>query len=335
MRHFTMKRRQALAAAALALAPLAGFAQGTSAGAAGAANWPTRPIKLIVPFAPGGSNDILARALAVKLSQYYGQSVVVENKAGGGGTLGTEFVAKSPPDGYTIMIASGSLTTNAASGKKLGYDPVKDLTPIGMIGATPFVIVVGNDVKANTLGEFLTLARGKPGAINYGTAGIGGINHLGTELFSAAARIQMTHVPYKGIGPAFTDMMGGQLQMSLPTLASALPHIRGGKMRALAVTSAQRSPIAPDIPTVAEAGVPGFKLEVWFGLLGPGNLPPAILKRLNEGLNAVLNQPDLKELLAREAATTRPGTPEEFGVEVRSEIARWTKLIADAKIQVE
>ena len=145
----------------------------------------------------------------------------------------------------------------------------------------------------------------------------------------------MTHVPYKGIGPAFTDLMGGQLQMSLPTLASALPHIRGGKMRALAVTSAQRSPIAPEIPTVAEAGVPGFKLEVWFGLLGPGNLPPAILKRLNEGLNTVLNQPDLKELLAREAATIRPGTPEEFGVEVRSEIARWTKLIADAKIQVE
>jgi tripartite-type tricarboxylate transporter receptor subunit TctC len=332
MRHFPMKRRLAIAAAALALAPLSGLAQ---TAAAGAAAWPTRPIKLIVPFAPGGSNDILARALATKLTQYYGQSVIVENKAGGGGTTGTEFVAKSAPDGYTIMIASGSLTTNAASGKKLGYDPVKDLTPIGMIGATPFVIVVGNDVKANTLGDFLTLARAKPGAVNYGTAGIGGINHLGTELFSAAAKIQMTHVPYKGIGPAFTDHMGGQLQMSLPTLASALPHIRSGKMRALAVTSAQRSPIAPEIPTVAEAGLPGFKLEVWFGLLGPGNLPPAVLKRLNEGLNAVLSQPELKELLAREAATTRPGTPDEFGVEVRSEIVRWTKLISDAKIQVE
>jgi tripartite-type tricarboxylate transporter receptor subunit TctC len=331
MRQHRFTRRLAFATCALSLLPAAVLAQGTAPAAA----WPTRPIKLIVPFAPGGSNDILARALAVKLTQQFGQTVIVENKAGGGGTLGTEYVAKSPPDGYTILIASGSLTTNAASGKKLGYDPVKDLTPIGMIGATPFVIVVGNDVKANTLGEFITMTRATPGAVNYGTAGIGGINHLGTELFSSAAKIQMTHVPYKGIGPAFSDLMGGQLQMSLPTLASAMPHIRGGKMRALAVTSAERSPTAPDIPTVAEAGLPGFRLEVWFGLLGPGNLPPAILKRLNEGLNTALAQPDLKELLAREAATTRPGTPEEFGAEVRSEIARWTRLIADAKIQVE
>lgn len=299
------------------------------------APWPTRPIKLIVPFAPGGSNDILARALSSKLGAQLGQPVVVDNKPGGGGTLGTEFVVRSAPDGYTLLLASGSLTTNAASGKKLGYDPAKDLTPIGMIGATPFVVVVSNELKAQSLPEFLTLARAKPGGINYGTAGIGGLNHLGTELLAAAGKIQMTHVPYKGIGPAFTDLMGGSLQMALPTLASALPHIRGGKMRALAVTSLQRSPLAPEIPTAVEAGLPGFRLEAWYGLLAPAHLPATTLKRLNEALNTVLGQTEFKELLAREAATTQPGTSEEFGSLLRSEIVRWSRLIVDARIQVE
>lgn len=322
----TISRRTVLAAGASALLPLQANAQ---------TGWPNRPIKLVVPFAPGGSNDILSRVLGAKLSVRLGQSVVIDNKGGGGGTIGTDYVAKSAADGYTLLFASTSVTTNAASGKKLPYDLFKDLQPIGLIGATPFVIVVGNHVKANTLAEFIALARANPKAVNYGTAGIGGINHLGTELFASAAKIEMTHVPYKGIGPAFTDLMGGNLQMSLPTLASVLPHIRGGKMRALAITSAQRSSLAPEIPTVAEAGVPDFQLEAWYGLLGPANMPAPILKQFNDELNWALTQADVKEALAREAATTTPGTPDQFSNLMRSEVDRWGKLIREKNIHID
>lgn len=319
-------RRALLAAVASILLPLHANAQ---------TQWPSKPIRLIVPFSPGASNDNIARVLATKLGARLGQPIIVENMAGGGGTIGTAFVARAKPDGYTLLFASSSITTNVASGKTLEYDPVKDLEPIGKVAATPFVIVVSNDVKATTLNEFIALARAKPNSINYGSAGIGGINHLGTELFASAAKVQLMHVPYKGITPAFTDLMAGRLQMALPTLASVLPHIHGGKMRALAVTSAQRSPIAPEIPTAAEAGLPGFQLEAWFGLVGPGRLPAPIVKRLNEELDVVLAQPDVKELLSREGATPQPSTPEEFGSLIRSELARWRRLIKDNHIQTE
>lgn len=324
-----ISRRTVLAAGASAMLPVLPL----HAAAQGA--WPNRPIKLVVPFAPGGSNDILSRVLGAKLSTRLGQSVVIENKGGGGGTIGTEAVAKSAPDGYTLLFASTSVTTNAASGKKLNYDLLKDLQPIGLMAATPFAVVVSNEFKVNSMAEFIAAARAKPKGVNYGTAGIGGINHLGTELLASAAKIEMTHVPYKGIGPAFTDLIGGSLQMTLPTLASVLPQIRGGKMRALAVTSPQRSPLAPEIPTVSEAGLPGFRLEAWFGILGPAGLPAPILKRLNEELNWALAQPDMKEALTREAATTLPGTPEDFASLLRSEVTRWSKLITEKNIQID
>jgi tripartite-type tricarboxylate transporter receptor subunit TctC len=299
------------------------------------AAWPTRPIKLIVPFAPGGSNDILGRVLAEKLAKRLGQPVIVDNRSGAGGTIGTDLVAKASPDGYTLLFASTSLTTNAASGKKLPYDPLKDLQPIGEVGAAPFVIVVSNDLNVKTLGEFIALARAKPKTIHYGSAGMGGMNHLTTELFASTAKVELVHVPYKGISVAFTDLLGGNLQMLVPTVSSATQYIHSGKMRGLAVTSAQRSPLAPELPTAAEAGLPGFEPEVWWGLLGPGKLPPAIVKRLNEELNAVLAMPEVRETLAREGATPRPGTPEEFGKLIQADLARWTKLIKDSHIQVE
>jgi tripartite-type tricarboxylate transporter receptor subunit TctC len=323
--------RQTVLAALLA----AGVAVLLPARASTEAVWPNRPITLIVPFAPGGSNDNLARVLAVQLGARLGQSVVVENKGGGGGTIGTNSVAKSPPDGYTLLFASTSITTNAASGKKLPYDPLKDLEPIGEIGAGPFVVVVSNDLKVTTLGEFIALAREKPNSINYGTAGPGGINHLGTELLAAEAKIQLVHVPYRGIGLAFNDLIAGNLQMLLPTIASAAQHIHAGTMRGLAVTGAQRSPLAPELPTVAEAGLPGFTLEAWWGLLGPARLPGAVVKRLNEELNAALALPDVREALAREDATPRPSTPEEFGKLISSELTRWSRLIKDAQIQID
>jgi tripartite-type tricarboxylate transporter receptor subunit TctC len=321
-----MTRRAVLAAGLTAL---------LTAHASAQADWPNRPIRLIVPFAPGGSNDIIARVLAIKLADRLGQSVIVENKGGAGGTIGTDSVAKSPPDGTTLLFASTSITTNAASGKKLPYDPVKDLEPIGEVGAGPFAVVVSNELKVATLSEFFALARAKPNSINYGTAGVGGINHLGTELLAAAAKVQLVHVPYKGIGPAFNDLMAGNLQMLLPTLASVAQHIHAGTMRGLAVTGAQRSALAPELPTAAEAGLPGFQLEAWWGLLGPARLPAPVVKRLNEELNAVLTLPDVRDALAREGATPHPGTPEEFGKLIRSELTRWTELVKNAQIQVE
>ena len=212
---------------------------------------------------------------------------------------------------------------------------MKDLESIGGIAASPFVVVVANSVKATTLKEFIDLARAKPKSISYGTAGIGGINHLGTELFASAAAVKLSHVPYKGIGPAFVDLMGDNLQMLLPTVASVAPYIRAGKMRALAVTSAQRSPLMPDIPTANESGLPGFKLEVWFGLLGPANMPASVVKRLNEDLNAVLALPEVKEILAREGATPQPSNPEEFSNLIRADISRWTQLMKDTGIKID
>ncbi len=315
-----------VAAASLGLMPMAARAQ---------TRWPQRPIRLVIPFAPGGSNDIIGRALAAQLTQRFGQSVVVENRGGGGGTIGTDIVAKSPPDGHTLLFASVSITTNAASKKNLPYDLVKDFQPIGMVASTPFAVVVSNKVEARTLKEFFELARRNPKTITYGTAGIGGINHLGTELLAQAGGVELVHVPYKGIGPAFNDVMGGSLQMLLPTVASVVQQVKAGRMRALAVTSAERSPLVPDWPTTSEEGLPGFALEAWFGLLAPAGLPAEILARLNGELNTVLGLAEMKEILARDGAIPRPSTPEAFGQLVRTDIERWGKVIRDAGITLD
>jgi tripartite-type tricarboxylate transporter receptor subunit TctC len=315
-----------LCAGAALLLPTAGVAQ---------SSWPNRPIKLIVPFPPGGSNDIISRLMAERLSTRLGQSVIVDNKGGAGGTMGTDAAAKSAPDGYTLLFVSTSITTNVAAGKKLPYDLMKDLEPIGQVAAGPFAVVVSNALKISSLREFIDLARAKPKTINYGSAGIGGLNHLGTELLAAAAKVQLVHVPYKGMGPAFTDLMGGTLQMALPSLASMTPFLGTGKMTALAMTGTKRSAIAPDLPTVAEAGLPGFELEVWWGILGPARLPAPIVKRLNEELNAVLAMPDVAAILAREGGAPRLGSAEEFRNVIRSEIGRWSQLIKDRNIQMD
>ena len=322
----SLTRRALIAAAACTLLSLQAGAQ---------TQWPTKPIKLIVPFAPGASNDIISRVLGSKLSARLGQTVIIENKGGAGGTIGTDFVAKSVPDGYTLLFVSTSISTNVASGKKLPYDLMKDLEPISEVAISPLAVVVGNNVKATTLRELIDLARAKPKGINYGTAGIGGINHLGTELLASATKIQLTHVPYKGMGPAFTDLMGGNLQMLVPTVASVIQQIKSGNMRALAVTSRQRSPLAPEIPTVSEAGVPGFQLEVWYGLMGPSNLPKYVVQRMRDELKVVLAMPEVQETLAREGATPQLSTPEEFRSLIQSDITRWARLIKDEGIELE
>lgn len=321
-----MTRRTMLGTAVAGLLALPTLAQ---------AAWPDRPIRLIVPFAPGASNDILARSLAVKLSERLGQPVIVENKSGAGGIIGTDYVAKSLPDGNTLLFVSISITTNAAIRKKLPYDVEKDLQPIGEVGSGPFVVVVSNALNVKTLQEFIDLARAKPKSINYGSAGVGGINHLGTELFAAAAKVQLVHVPYKGMGPAFNDLIAGTLQMGLPTLSSVVQHIHTETMRGLAVTGKHRSSLAPELPTVDEAGVPGFELEAWWGLVGPAKMPPAVVKRLNEEMNAVLKTPEMQETLKREGAAAHPTTPEEFGNLIRADLKRWKEVVANAHIEIQ
>ena len=299
------------------------------------AAWPDRPIRLIVPFAPGASNDILARAIAIRLSERLGQPIVVESKGGAGGVVGTEYVANASPDGNTLLFVSISITTNAAIKKTLPYDVVKDLQPIGEVGAGPFVVVVSNALNVKTLQEFIDLARAKPNSINYGSAGVGGINHMGTELFAAAAKVQLVHVPYKGMGPAFNDLIAGNLQMGLPSLSSVVQHIHAGTMRGLAVTGKHRSSLAPELPTADEAGLPGFELEAWWGVVGPAKMPPAVVKRLNEELNVVLEMPEMQETLKLEGATAHPGTPEDFGNLIREDLERWKEVVANAHIEME
>jgi tripartite-type tricarboxylate transporter receptor subunit TctC len=323
------KRRLILAAAALAAAVAwapAAFAQQA---------WPSKPIRLIIPFAAGGGTDPIARAIATKLSARLGQPFVVENKGGAGGTLGTDAVAKAPADGYTLLFASTSITTNVASGKKLSYDLVKDLEPIGQVGASPLLIAVPASAKATTLRDLLDAARAKPRTVTYGSGGIGAISHLGIELLANEAKVQFVHVPYRGIAPASTDLIGGGLEMLMVSPSSATQIGTSGRIRIVAVTTRERSPFLPGLPTVVEAGVPGFQLEFWWGLLGPAGMPPAVVKRLNEELNAVLALPEIRELLGRESAIPTPGKPQDFSRLIASEIHRWSKLVRDANIRME
>ncbi|MBB3014050.1 tripartite tricarboxylate transporter substrate binding protein [Cupriavidus alkaliphilus] len=330
----------------ISLSRRAVFAAGVSAVAAALlpkqararASWPDKPIKMIVPFGPGASTDTIARYIAGKLSQRLDQQVVVENKVGAGGIVGTNFVALQPADGYTLLFQSSPYVTAPLMGgasKKHVYDPTKDLQAVGMVGAAPFMIVVGNEVQAKSLRELINLARTKPHSINYGSSGVGTFNHLGGELLGITANIKLVHVPYTGFGPVMTDFLGGRLQMLVATFPAALSYVRAGKIRALAVTGAQRSPLMPELPTMSEAGVPGYELEGWWGLLSPPGLPASILKRLNDELNAILAMPDTIKLLAHDGATPRPGSPEHFTNLIRREDARWRKVIHDAQLSTE
>ncbi|MEJ8848217.1 tripartite tricarboxylate transporter substrate binding protein [Variovorax rhizosphaerae] len=292
--------------------------------------WPQKPIRLIVPFGPGASTDTVARFVATKLSVRLGQPIVVENKIGAGGIIGTTYVASQPADGYTLLFQSSPYMTAPLLKVPPPYDPVHDLQPIGMAGSGPFMVVIGNDVPASNLREFIALARTRP--MSYGSAGVGTINHLGGELFNHLANVKLLHVPYTGLGPAITDFLGGRTQMLVASFPAALPHVRGGRMRALAVTGNERSDLVPDLPTAAEAGLPGYVVDSWWGVLGPRGLPAPIVQRINEELNAVLATPDLRELLSRDGARPRPGSPQDFARVIDTEVPRWRQLVQSARI---
>ncbi|MDM0116255.1 tripartite tricarboxylate transporter substrate binding protein [Variovorax sp. J22R133] len=298
--------------------------------------WPSRPVKLVVPFAPGSSVDAIARAVAAKLASRLGQPVVVENKVGAGGVIGMSYVAHQSPDGYTLLLASNPFSTSMLIGlgsSKPAYDALKDFTPVGQVGAAPYMFVVESSLGISTLAELVELARSKPGSVNYGSAGSGSMNHLGVELLSSVANIKLTHIPYTGLAPAITGFMGGQVQLLMPSLPAAMSYVRSGKMRALAVTTAKRSSMLPEVPTVAELGFSGFEIDGWWGILAPAGLPAPVLKRLNEELNSALESAEMRELLARDGASPRPGTPQEFSAMLRQDVERWARLIKSSRIE--
>ena len=322
-------RRQALglAAAGVAAAYLPAAAQAQAA-------WPARPIKLIVPYAAGGGTDVIARAVATKLGAALGQPMVVDNRLGAGGNIGNDAVAKAPPDGYTLLFATSSTVINLPS-VKLPYDLMKDFATVGQIGATPTALMVPQDSPIKSMRELLDQARARPNALSYGSAGIGSFAHLATEMIFREAKVQLTHVPYKGTAPAFADLMGGNLTVVIASFASARSLMEGGKLRALVVTSAQRSSLAPGVPTLTEVGLPGSTVELWWGLMAPAGTPAGIIQRINRELNTALAEPDMREQLLREAGTPTPGTPEAFGRLYASEVERWARTIREAGIKGE
>ena len=294
-----------------------------------AQGWPSKPVKIVVPFAAGGATDVVARLLAQKLGDTWGQSVVVENRAGAGGNIGADAVAKSPADGYTLLMASGSIVTaNPHMYKALTYDPAIDLVPITNVATGPQVIVVSNAVPARDLKELIAYARANPKKVNFGSAGIGTQTHLAAENFAYSAGVDMTHVPYKGESAAMTDLIGGQIQVATPNVSAAIAHIQQGRVRALAVTSRVRSPHLPDVPAAAEV-LPGFENAGWFGLLGPAGTPRDVIERIQRDSARILLSEDFKATLAKQGMVPVANSPSEFAQAIREESVQWAKVIKD------
>jgi tripartite-type tricarboxylate transporter receptor subunit TctC len=300
-------------------------------------DYPTKPIRLIVPSAPGGGTDVVARVVAQGLSEAWGQTVVVDNRGGAGGIAGVTVAAKaSAPDGYTLLLGSnGHLSFAPAVNRQLPYDPQKDLAPVSLVAAQPFVVGVYAGLPVNSLKEFIALAKSRPGAITYGSGGTGSASHLGTELLMLTAGFSMLHVPYKGTGPGMTALMSGELQCMLAGLATVMSQTKSGKVKALAVTGPKRSKVAPEVPTVAEAGVPGYEFIVWYGMMVPGGTPHAIIMKLNAQIAKVLKSPATGERYAAAGLEPISNTPEAFAAQLQREIPQWKKIAKDANIHVE
>ena len=301
---------------------------------AAAQTFPARPIRMIIPFPPGGGNDIMGRFLAQKMSERMGQPTVVDNRAGADGIIGTDTVARSAPDGYTILIVSSSYTTNAAI-HKLPYDPVKSLTPISQIGAGHIVVFAAPGLAANNAQELIAMTRTKPGGVRYASSGVGGLPHFNAELFNTMAGVKMIHVPYKGGAPSMQDVMTGLVEVGFGTLTQVLPLVRSGKLKVLGVGSPRRAAAMPDIPTIAESGIPGFDSTIWWGVLGPAGLPPAILSRLNAEIGASMKDPDMVKRLAAEAAEPVVAPPEAFARLIAVELERWARVARETGIKAE
>jgi tripartite-type tricarboxylate transporter receptor subunit TctC len=322
----TSSRRVALAFALIIAA---------AADVARADEYPSHPIRLIVPYAAGGAADSVARIVAKHVGEALGQTIVVENRGGAGAIIGTDLVNKSDPDGYTLLLGqSGPISINPAVYKKLPYDPLKDFAPITLTTSFPYIMVVNPKLGVKTVQEFVALAKSKPGELNYGTTGIGGANHLLTELFDGKAGIKMTHIPYRGTALAVADLLAGQVQVVFADPVSALTHVNAGTLLALAVTSKERSPVAPDVPTISESGYPGFDAIGWHGILAPAHTPAAIVDKLNAEIVKALKDPETRTLLEKQAITIVGNGPDAFASFIRQDIAVWKEVADQAKVEV-
>jgi tripartite-type tricarboxylate transporter receptor subunit TctC len=315
-----------LALVALALASL---------GAAAQAPWPARPVKMVIPFPAGGPTDVMTRVLSEKLSQAIGQPVVVENKAGAGGTIGSDFVAKSAPDGYTLLMATGSTHSIGPYLGKVPYDPQRDFAPIIYAGYATNVLLVSPALDVSNVRELIDLARRNPGKLNYSTSGIGSVAHLTAEMFASMAGIKLTHVPYKGTQQSIPDLISGQISLLFDNVMTGKPHIEQKRLKGIAISSRQRSSLLPDIPTVAESGLPGFDSWNWFGIYGPAGTPEAVVARVNAEMNRILAEPAVRERLQGLGFEVAGGTPADFTAVMRSESERWSKVIREAHVKAE
>ena len=326
--------RALLRAAAMLVLCLAALGAATGASAQA---YPNKPVRIIVPYPPGGIGDTVTRAIAQGLAEALGQSFIIENKPGASQMIGAEIVARSPPDGHTLFLGSvSSLAINVSSQKQLSYDPLRDFAPVSMCYFSPLYLVVNPALPANSVKELIALARARPGKLTFASIGQGGSIHLAGEMFKSMAGLDLVHIPYKGSAPALTDVISGQVNLMFDAGVSALPQVRAGKLRALALTSARRSESAPDLPTVAEAGpLPGYEATIWFGIVAPAGTPRDIVNRLSQEIGRLLKQPALRERFASVGVELAPNTPEEFAAFIKAEIPKWSKVLRDANVAPE
>jgi tripartite-type tricarboxylate transporter receptor subunit TctC len=317
-----------LAIASLLAAPLA-------AAQSAAQSFPNKPIRFVVPFPPGGGNDILARALAPKMSEILGQQVVIDNRAGAGGNIGADFVAKSPPDGYTIVIASNQVTMNPWIYSKLPFDIAKDFSPIAQIASVPMLLAINQEVPAKDLKEFIALAKAKPGSLNYSTPGLGTPQHIAFEVFNFDAGVKVTHVPYKGTSPSIVDLIGGQVQATIGTMASLEQHVKSGKVRAIAVSTPQRSPAMPNIPTIEEGGLKGYNVPLWYSVLAPANTPTEIVSKISASIRDALKDPQTKAQLERQGFVESYLDPVQMTALIKQDLTYWQKAIKNIGLKLD
>jgi tripartite-type tricarboxylate transporter receptor subunit TctC len=297
--------------------------------------YPSKPIRIVVPYPPGGFNDTLGRTLAAKFTEAWGQPAVVDNKPGANTVIGTDFVAKAAPDGYTLLIVAFPFAVTPSLLKNMPYDTVKDFAPIAWAAVSPNALVVNPSLPVKSVAELIALAKSKPGTLSYASTGNGSSNHISMELFKSLAGVDIVHIPYKGSGPAVTDLLGGQVQLMFDNAPNVMPHVKAGKLRALGMSSAKRSSFAPDIPTVAEAGVPGYEVAVWFGVVAPAGTPREIVQKLNAEVLRILAMPDVRERFQSQGVEPVGSTPEQFGEHIKSQMAKWGKVVQDAGVKAE
>ena len=320
-------RRQASSIVAAVLCAFAGMAI--------AQQYPSKPIKIVVPYPPGGFNDTLGRTLAAKFTEAWGQPAVVENKPGANTMIGNDFVAKSPPDGHTLLVVAFPFAVAPSLLRNMPYDTVKDFAPVALAAQSPNLLVVNPSLPVKSVGELIALAKAKPNSLSYASTGNGSSNHISMELFKSLAGVQIVHIPYKGSAPAVTDLLGGQVHLMFDNVPNVLPHVKAGKLTALGQTGVKRSALISDIPTVAEAGVPGYEVTVWFGLVAPAGTPREVIQKLNAEMLRILAMPDVRERFLAQGVEPAGGTPEQFGEHIRAQMAKWAKVVADAGVKAE